>query len=536
MNLFDLQKMNKNMDYFTTTEQPTMSLLCEETIDDTPPYSKNNSATFELAKPTKKRKLSLTENSKNANSSAQDHMKTPKKTRATRSSLKAQTSSCDMLNVDERDADWRCMSNRFVNRDWIDMYNNNATNQKMVGSGTHGRVYVANLAHFGRKIAVKQTVCGLAYDNEPRLSAAELYKDHQLTRLEKAEATIASFLTREGLKYCPNFCAVYGYIWGEVRISESRGQIINTEAAHMLMFTEAVKEDMHTVMRRLVKEGNAPAVFSLLIQVLMALATMSRYGISHNDLVSRNILVSDCKGTICYEYPRDLTIPETIEENRSSFMLKTHGSLAMIADFGLASQTEWLEPHDGDKPLLDCDPRIANWDLSSGTLNAYYYAHTPNKLRAIIPAGMVLESCEQEVSFRHPLRYTRLKPHERDVASLFTEVVTVTRDAPVTKATRSISRFALGVLKTLEQSRPSHSDEFITYISEVTNPKYVANFIQPKEIFEFDSKLPQQRFYELPTKVEAQAPRRSLRAQLGYVPAFNTIVPASKVLNKMKPE
>jgi len=432
----------------------------------------------------------------------------------------ADDQSHDPLDRTHRQRQFERVAATLESEDWFENFNAEATGFEVLGIGAYGKVYRCRLLKSGSVVAVKDAICGSSH-HEP-LAAEQAFADQGHVLVDKLEATIASFFSRRTLAQCPNLSICYGYQWGKARVNGDARRLVRSQTASLLMLSEAADDTLAARIGGYYRDDNIGAVFSSLIQCLMAMCVMSRYGVSHNDLLSKNVLVSDCAGDVAYTLPPDLTLSGRVLPEAACVAIRTNGVHVQLTDFGLASQREWLESHDGTQPLLDCDPRVAHWDLSSPSLHHYYYEHTPDKLRSTIPAGMKLESCEAEVSFVHPLRYTHLKDNERDVASLLSEQLYYLAERGLqNRTTRAARRYCTAVLGTLERHRPASSDEFIVFVSRVVCPRFVGNFAPVEDIFVRHDEVAESHCYQLPSKRAARPGRIELRNQLGRLPLFD---------------
>ena len=503
-----------------TTGGPTMSLLrCEEQLDATPPIARENSGASENGIDIKKfqgtppRKFPVFFDP------------TPKPKRL-RPSAALCTSPVDLLNKTARLASITQMQVFLCGMTWFEEFNAECRNIFTLGSGTYGRVYEACLWQSSKSISVKE--CKMAHYEEELLTAEEALEDKRGNLLDKLEPTVACFLTRHVLAQCPNFCAYYGYQVGKTSVLRAEKRLTRTERGKILLFGEAAGGSLEDHIPCMIGADQTGKAFSAVLQCLVATATLSRYGLSHNDLLSKNVLVSPCTGDLAYTFPGDLGGPG----RASTLRLRTHGVFVQLCDFGLASQKEWLETYDGEEPVLTCDPRSAHWDLAGESLSDYYYGHTPLKVHTIMPAGMQLESCTKEVSFCHPLRYKYLKDNERDVASLLSEVLYHLAELHIQNATvRALRRYCRDALLELEKRRPATSDEFVEFIAHVVSVDFVSRYVDKSIVFvPEERKVPLQNRYALPTKRRAASARAELRDQLARQPLFDEMLTSDTVL------
>ena len=498
------------------------AILCSEKLDVTPSMANEDSgkSAHESETGFSKRKQGDTENS------AQFFDPNPKARSCARIVRKRDSVKLDLLDKSKRLASVLHMQLFLSMPSWFEDFKSQATGFITLGSGTYGRVYQASMLLESRDLSIKQVSC--AHYADECVSAEEAFKDKRGVLLDKLEATVACFITRRVLQYCPNFCAYYGYQWGKVSVLRAENRLAHTKNGKLLLFGELGTTTLESELVDMLEKNKTGAAFSVLIQCLVATATMSRYGLSHNDLLTKNILISPVHGSVEYRFPSDLS--GTGRGQRVK--LQTHGVLAQLCDFGLCSQKEWLETYDGEQALLDCDPRIDHWDLSSGSLSEYYYGHTEFKTYAMPPTGMKLASCEEEVSFYHPLRYKYLKDNERDAASLQSEFLyRLTEYGIQNRTSRALRRYCVDSLLELERRRPASSDEFMEYVARVVSEEFVSKYVEVKLVFSEESTVAPERCYKLPTKKTAEEPRKELRTQLGRQPLFDEMLSSDRLIH-----
>ena len=398
----------------------------------------------------------------------------------------------------------------FSDENWLGEFNSKSRSVVNIGIGNYGLVFSCQVR--GQTLAIKSSLCGDALNTKE--TAEEAYADHGEMLLDKVEPTVASFLSRRALHLCPNFCAVYAYTYGKVRIVSKNSCFAHSPRARVTMFAELGETTMRAKLKQFYAGNQLAPALSLVVQTLCALATLSAFGIAHNDLLGKNIVVAPCSGSLAYEFPKSV--------GRGRVALRSHGYLALLVDWGLTSQVDWLETHDGEDEILDCDPRVGTWPLSSQSLHHYYYEHTKDKLRSIVPSGMILESCEEDVCFVHPLRYTSLGHYERDVASFMTEILYQLEKTEHNSTTRALRRYCKDTLSELERRRPKSSDEFMAFVKHVTAREFFV-FCSCEDLFEKDS-VPPENTYRIPSSRQAEEMREELRAQLGKPALFDEIL------------
>lgn len=498
----------------------TMSILrCQENLDPTPPIARENSGASENGSAVKQFQNNP------ARKFPAFFDPTPKPKRA-RLGIVHSAAPLNLLNKTERLASITQMQVFLCGLTWFEEFNAECANIFALGSGTYGRVYEAQLWSSRTSLSIKE--CKMAHYEEELLTAEEALEDKRGNLLDKLEPTVACFLTRHVLAQCPNFCAYYGYQVGKTSVLRAGKCLTRTERGKILLLGEAAGGSLEEHIPFMVGNDQIGKAFSAVLQCLVAAAAMSRYGLSHNDLLSKNVLVSPCTGDLVYTFPGDLSGP-----GRASVLrLRTHDVFVQLCDFGLASQKEWRETYDGEEAVFTCDPRIDHWDLSSGSLSEYYYGHTPLKVHSIMPAGMQLESCTKEVSFCHPLRYKYLKDNERDVASLLSEILYHLAELRIQNSTvRALRRYCRDALLELEKRRPASSDEFVEFVACIVSVDFVARYVDKDVVFVADGrKVPLQNRYALPTKRRAASARAELRDQLSRQPLFDEMLTSDTIV------
>lgn len=421
----------------------------------------------------------------------------------------------------------------FGTENWLEVYNDKARDRSLLGKGTYGSVYKVVLDRAAIPLAIKQSQA--AFD-EPKIPMAqESFEDDSMVLLNKLEPTIGSFVTRKVLRYSPNFCDVYGYHWGNLKFNPAtkEAKLIRSSAAYVITASQLGDKTLGEEFDDLVRCNDGPAIFPLIIQCLLACATASRFGISHNDFLTKNILTKSCSATIAYRFPADLIGAQKIPIESSEVRFQTHGRLALVCDWGMSSQEEWLESHDGEQALLDCDPRVAHWELSSATLHEYYYDHTKDGVRSCVPEGMRICRAEIDTSFVHPLRFKHIRAHERDVVSLFNELLWRLTDKPVNRASRNVRSYCTAVLKELEKQRPVTSDQFIEFVAGVVSRRFLQRYTDASDFLA--TACAKEGFsYCIPTKKQAKKDREELREQLGLKALYNRMLPSNRVLAEKK--
>ena len=335
-------------------------------------------------------------------------------------------------------------------------------------------------------------------------------------------------LTDASSARCPNFVAAVAFEQSDAALSvEMREGIAHSKLSSMPCMHSAIYGelcDRGAVVRlaagtdRL--SANCDAVltdprkcFSLVAQTLLAIASMARCGISHNDVNLANIMERAVpeQAVLRYELPADFVVQPTsrgscrqgdMEFARNELCLRTAGSLFCVGDFGMASATDWE----------DQDPRTnPDFEWACETLCDYYYEHVPDQVeRTLVPKDMLLVTADEKANWRHPLLFSALRRHERDVASFLSHVVVMLRDLhAVYTFSKATLKYVRAALRQLALQRPDTGEKMMSFVHSVLRPSFLqkffpADFIQ-SQLFETNQRhTGELHVYKLPTREQGQ--------------------------------
>lgn len=420
---------------------------------------------------------------------------------------------------------------------------------KTLGAGTYSVVFALQHSS-GEWLAVKPVA------SHDALSMEEFCDDAGDRRLLAMESHVSACITHHLLCFdapsaarCPNFVAALAFDLSNAVLGQTESGVsrkMRSPTMHITMYGELCelgaveKREKPRQVSLLAKStldilASRERCFSLIAQTLLAIAAMARCGISHNDLNLSNVMEREtpADAVLCYRFPQDFqrrpmgnvsynSVEGAMEFYDDTLCLRTHGSLFCIGDFGLASCQSWLEQ----------DPRLAGFEISRANLGDYYYGHLPTPaIRELVPKDMLLVSCDEKVSWQHPLLFKALLPFERDVSSALSHIVSLLHEAHGRREfSRTSDKFAMAVLRELAQQRPDNGTKMMAFVHSVLRPSFVSRFYSDdvvQRLYETNRyRTRDLHRYALPTQKQGDQAEASLRCRLGdLVPVYHSWTP-----------
>ena len=338
-----------------------------------------------------------------------------------------------------------------------------------LGSGAYAKVHEFADLDSNERVAFK-------------LMRRDCYKrwlnDVDLQQIDSFEAKLALFLTQNLLPVWPHFCDTFAYAIVPTRFT-IRGIFEHKEEyftiATLMRIAESTLDIRLSTYTCSMITVNA--ALSTIVQTLLTIALLARLGITHHDLRIENVLLAgvDSRSSIKY-----------VVDGHAPIVIKTHGVLAMVGDFGVATQQDFwqLEQQHGD-------PRAR-----AGTNVAHFYSndddeHDLFKTRADIKLLLV----KARIWDLHGLRFTKLTTNERDFVQFFTSLLahlegirTTVADIECAKvAVRNLTNYLVAALELVLERCAQTSEEFVQLALDICDQQFVARHFGATDLFADES-------------------------------------------------
>lgn len=401
--------------------------------------------------------------------------------------------TADPANRSQRAARSAFIGSLFAGDNWHDTVNKQIFTADIAGRGAYGDVVKLSIPSVGGAISVKKVEC----PKPNRSASAALVEETRL--LDSIEPIIACWLSANALDSSPSFCCYYAAHRGDVTLT-GRHLEVNTDHPAMLLFGEFARLGcLDQIFIDMLADNDFGGVFSCIVQVLMAVATMTCYGVSHNDLFLHNVVVDKCGSEpIAYVFP-----------SGKRRVVNTHGRLMALCDFGLAASDDWLDEKD------DCDPRVRpETETGCVDMTTYYYELEPASIIEGRPPNGIPSGPEQVLP--HTLSYKGLGAHERDITSFLAGALIATESVRIpTRASIAVRRYTKDMLSALDKEAPNTDAEIVSFIESITSRATIGMYCNSSRVFGGeDDAVSAERTYALPTETERAAKRTMLRAEL----------------------
>lgn len=359
-----------------------------------------------------------------------------------------------------------------------------------LGSGTYGKVEDHLCRRTLDSVAVKRL--------QIHADCKDLADDIDTSMLALTEGKLLLFLSKHMGRHSPHF--IDGYAFELHRVTRKGPR------AEFTMVMQAGQKTLHKVLPDWNNEENCNKVLGVLIQTLWGIAAMRKLGITHNDLGTTNVLIDYCAD--------DASI-----KHDSGFALRTHGVVAKICDFGMATQQDYWHDETASAELSEdtmrsdsgrCDPRAKH-----GSIYGYLFENEdrenanckPMSIDGIPENYNIIDSGK---ALLHPVYYKQLTDDNRDFVYFCNLVCTYLLEEGVEPA----SRYIKAILKRANES-------ILVVVKQVTVPTFICKYASISDLF--DNMESNTTSYTLPTHDEANAMRGLLNAELRAAPILNQI-------------
>lgn len=397
----------------------------------------------------------------------------------------------DTLSVSSRKA----LSNRIVNelsqtnslQNSLELYFQHVGT---LGSGTYGKVEDFLCRQTLDSVAVKQV--------KVHADCPDLANDTDTTMLVLAEGKLLLFLSKHMSCHSPHFIDAYGF---ELYRKKAHGP-----QAKFTLVMQTGQSNLHKMLPEWNNEANSSKLLGVVIQTLWGIAAMRKLGISHNDLGTANVLIDYCAENASIKHD-------------SGVALCTHGVVAKICDFGMATQHEYWHDETASAELSEdnmisssgrCDPRSKH-----GSIYGYLFENEdrnpsnckPMSLDGIPENYNIVDSGK---ALLHPVYYKQLTDDNRDFVYFCNLVYTYISDEGV----QPVAHYIKAILKRSNESIP-------VVVKQVTTPTFICKYHRIIDLF--DNMESNTTSYTLPTNAEADALRNLLNAELRATPILDQI-------------
>lgn len=372
-----------------------------------------------------------------------------------------------------------------------------------LGSGRSSTVFEVEFC--GRSFAVKT-----AKTDETR---EEMLGNQKNFKMWAAEPRIAAFITEHliGLKSptiarCPNFVAQYGYEYTSVIPKLNNDSIMQCSLKKYTavvtvgeVFDYGTAEEMEKLIEfDLCPLRNEKLAFSMIAQILIAIACLQTIGVSHNDLRLDNIFAhSTTDSALRYQFPS-----EKIFDPSNMLCINSQSVMFAVGDFGIASCEAWETSGDMrfEKPNLEYGRHA--------TLGTYYFDERQRMARK---SGMLCSDWKGNLA--HPLMCD-LDTRERDISAFLTQVVL---DSERLKSFR-IAQYARDVLKEFDvEGRLQSAKQIMEITKRVLSPEFTntrfGDMVASK-FYASSDVLPGEHIYFLPNEFDGRYMERELEKLL----------------------